>query len=98
MANTAWIVELNIKPDRLKEFMNEIHAMAATTLEKEEGCLRFEVMPHKEEPNRIILVEIYADDAALKVHQESEHMAAFRSRVGDMIAERTPHHCEISTG
>jgi len=41
-------------------------------------------------------VEAYADDAALDAHWSSDHMAAYRENVKDMITGRVPHRCDLA--
>ena len=64
MGRVALVVELDIAPERLDEFLAIVRPHGARSLEVEEGCLRFEVMIPRGEPDRVMLVELYADDEA----------------------------------
>jgi quinol monooxygenase YgiN len=96
MATIGWIVELEIEATRTAEFEQLIRRHAANCLEKEPGgCLRFEVFRERDASNRFVLVEIYANDEALKAHQESAHMNAFREQAKDMFLSRKAHHTDL---
>jgi (4S)-4-hydroxy-5-phosphonooxypentane-2,3-dione isomerase len=96
MAEVALVVELEIEPDRLEEFLEVVRAHGARSREREPGCLRFDCLRPREAQSRVILVEVYADDAALESHWASDHMADYRRRVEGMIRSRTAHRCDFA--
>ncbi|MDX1529073.1 MAG: putative quinol monooxygenase [Gammaproteobacteria bacterium] len=95
MAKVVLVVELEISPDSLKTFVDIVTKHGANSLKIEEGCLRFEVLKPRESENKVILVEMYADDAALDAHWNSDHMAAYRKKVSEMILSRVAHRCDL---
>ena len=60
------------------ELLMLIKEHAQRCREWEPDCLRFDIMVPREEGNRIILYEIYKDQAALDAHLKSKHMEKFR--------------------
>lgn len=89
------IVHLEIKPDYFDEFISIAMAHGQNSLAKEGGCQRFEVMLPQDEPNTVILVEVYKDDAAIESHLQSEHMAEYLRKTGAMILDRRRYRCRV---
>ena len=56
---------------------------------KEAGNVRFEVYRHQDDPTRLIVLEIYRDEDALKFHGESEYVQAWRAAVKAYTDEYT---------
>lgn len=96
MAKVVLVVELDIEPGQLRSFLDIVTRHGANSVKIEEGCLRFEVLKPREPEDKVILVEMYTDDAALESHWNSEHMAAYREKVGSMIKSRTAHRCDLA--
>jgi quinol monooxygenase YgiN len=68
------IVEYETRDGREAEFTALIRDHAGWTLHEEPGCLRFEVLKPVEPdgtpiPNRLMISELYADEAALAAHK-----------------------------
>ncbi len=95
MAKVVLVVELEISPGSLEAFIDIVTKHGANSMKIEEGCLRFEVLKPREAENKVILVEMYADDAALDSHWNSDHMAAYRKKVSEMILSRVAHRCDL---
>jgi autoinducer 2-degrading protein len=62
---------------------------ARTSLEREPGCLRFDVYREKTDATLFFLSEVYADQAALDAHRQTEHFLTFRLQTADWITSRT---------
>ncbi len=95
MAKVVLVVELEIAPREFEAFVDIVTKHGANSLKIEEGCLRFEVLKPRESKNKVILVEMYADDSALDAHWNSEHMAAYRKKVSGMIVSRVANRCDL---
>ena len=66
---------------------------------KEAGCALYRFAWDMEFPNRIIIVEEWASDEALKAHFVSPHMAAFQKAMsGFKIVGRSLKRYEVSSG
>ena len=96
MGKVVLVVELEIDPKHFDTFVDIVTRHGANSLEIEEGCLRFEVLRPRESKDKLILVEMYADDAALDAHWNSDHMAAYRKRVSEMIVSRVANRCDLT--
>lgn len=64
----AIIVEFDVKPDCRAEFEAKLRHDAADTL-RDEGCYRMEVLQVRGAPNRMVLSELWRDDAAIEAHR-----------------------------
>jgi len=93
---TGLVVHLEIVPSQRDLFVAIARAHAVRSLQLEAGgCLRFEVFVPVTSETQVILVEQYADDAALETHWNSTHMAEYSSRVEAMITNRTRYRCVV---
>jgi len=61
-------VDWMIKPQSIALFKDKITAQAADSVKEEEGCLRFDVCEATDGVGRFLLYEVYASEAAFKVH------------------------------
>ena len=59
------IVDLQVRPDRVEEFLEGIHDQRPRLPARRAGCLRFDVHRDTEDPHRFLLYEIYADAGRL---------------------------------
>lgn len=80
------IVTLDVRQDRIDEFVDGITANARASLADEPGCLRFDVHRSLTEPNRFHFYEIYRDQAAFEVeHRAAPHYAEWRGVVDSCV-------------
>jgi (4S)-4-hydroxy-5-phosphonooxypentane-2,3-dione isomerase len=79
------LVEFVIKREMMGEFRQLITDNARSSLESEPGCRRFDVLSVQDEPSRIILYEIYADEAAFDRHLQTHHYKIFAEASKSMI-------------
>lgn len=86
--NFVLVVEFTLQPDAFERFAPLIAENARKSVALEPGCLQFDVARALEAPDRILLYEVYADEAAFNAHSKMPHVAEFFSAAGDMIAER----------
>jgi autoinducer 2-degrading protein len=74
------IVNLTVRPDRVEEFLDGIHANALASVRNEPGCLRFDVHRSTEHPHRFVLYEIYDSPGAFYTqHRNEPHYVAWRA-------------------
>ena len=66
------LVEVEVKPERLDEFL-EVMRQDAAGSRTEPGCLRFDVMQDQENPCKFTLYEVYKDAAAAAAHRDFPH-------------------------
>ena len=86
LIHTAHLV---CRPDVADEFHARLARHAATSVEREAGCLQFNVYRETADPTLFLLHEVYADQAALDAHRQTEHFAAFRRDTAEWVTSRT---------
>lgn len=93
MSELSVIVEFETQPGREEEFIAIISDHARRTLQEEAGCLRFEVIKPIERdgtpiPYRVMVNELYANEAALTIHENNPRMAPLRETLKPLLASR----------
>jgi autoinducer 2-degrading protein len=87
----ALVVSIECPPGTRERFLEAIRAQASASLEREPGCVRFDVCESVNHPERFVLYEVYEDEAAWEAHPATEHFARWRqaSEELDLRIERT---------
>lgn len=85
MPHCVVFVRFEIEPGRRDEFLPMIEASAASSLADEPGCRRFDVVLPNDEPDVVLLYEVYDDAASLTRHQQTPHYARFGSQSKELI-------------
>ena len=82
------IVSLQIRPDRVGDFLPAIERQSSLTLREEEGCLQFEVLRDAEDPAHFVLYEVYEDENAYRVvHRSAPYFPEWRAAVEACLEE-----------
>jgi (4S)-4-hydroxy-5-phosphonooxypentane-2,3-dione isomerase len=78
-------VDIAVVPDQLQGFLaaTEENAVASR---RELGVVRFDVLSDRADPNHVVLVEIYRDEAAAAAHKDTGHYQRWRDIVAQMMA------------
>ena len=66
------LVEVEVKPERLDEFL-EVMRQDAVGSRTEPGCLRFDVMQDQENPCKFVFYEVYKNAEAAAAHRDYPH-------------------------
>ena len=93
MPQISIIVEYETHEGREPEFTALVRDHARRTLFEEDGCLRFEVLKPVDAdgapiPNRLMVSELYADQAAVDLHGSNPRLEAVRAAFGPMLKSR----------
>ena len=73
--------------------LDALAAHKARCLRDEPGSLKFEIMIPHDDDNRVLLYEVYRDDAAFEVHRNSPSIAQFREETDGMIVDLRVTKC-----
>lgn len=79
-------VAIKVKPESLDAFLAATRANAEAS-RQEPGVVRFDVFQQLDDPNQVLLVEIYHEQAGHAAHRETAHFAKWRDTCTDMMAE-----------
>ena len=87
MSNSLLIVHVDIAvlPEQLHPLLAATSQNADASRD-EPGVLRFDVLSDRADPNHVVLVEIYRDEAAAAAHKETAHYQRWRDVVAPMMA------------
>src|SRR5450759_7696 len=83
------VATLRIKPEFRERFMEAMLDDARGSVENERGCFQFSVTQDKTDPNRIVLFEVYRDEAAFDTHKQAPHFVRWNESVKDCFAAPT---------
>jgi quinol monooxygenase YgiN len=79
-------VHVRVKSDCIEAFKEATLDNARHSV-KEPGIARFDVIQHKDDPTRFVLVEVYRSEEATVAHKETGHYATWRERAAPLMAE-----------
>lgn len=71
------VVTAEVKPENFEALMHAMKTVARASLGNEPGCLQFDILTDQVEPSKLMLYEVYADEAASLAHQQTPHFQAF---------------------
>ncbi|WP_435927911.1 (4S)-4-hydroxy-5-phosphonooxypentane-2,3-dione isomerase [Dryocola sp. BD613] len=80
------LVEINIKPERVNEFLDVFRANHEGSI-KEPGNLRFDVLQDPEVPTRFFIYEAYQNDEAVLAHKQTPHYLACVAKLDEMMSQ-----------
>ena len=76
------------KPGMREKFVGEVDSSGTlASIRGEKGCGGYEYFASLEDPDRLFLLEQWADEEALTVHQSSPGMAALRTIKEKYVAD-----------
>jgi len=79
------LAKLEIDPAQLDNYKAALKEEVETALRVEPGVLMLYAMADKENPTRITLLEIYADQTAYQAHLQSPHFRKYKTGTKDMV-------------
>ena len=79
-------VTAQVKPEHVKEFLEVVRYDAEHSEKDEPGCLRFDVIQDRDDPNRFYFYEVYRDEAALEAHRQTPHFKFYFEKVQPWLA------------
>lgn len=80
-------VFVHVKPECIDDF-KAICADNSGNSRQEPGCVRFDVIQQKDDPQRFVLMEVYRTSEDVDNHKQTDHYHRWRETVEDMQVER----------
>eukprot|EP00446_Apocalathium_sp_SHHI-4_P041120 CAMPEP_0177341860 /NCGR_PEP_ID=MMETSP0368-20130122/26731_1 /TAXON_ID=447022 ORGANISM="Scrippsiella hangoei-like, Strain SHHI-4" /NCGR_SAMPLE_ID=MMETSP0368 /ASSEMBLY_ACC=CAM_ASM_000363 /LENGTH=279 /DNA_ID=CAMNT_0018803181 /DNA_START=51 /DNA_END=890 /DNA_ORIENTATION=+ len=73
------LVSVEIKPDRIEDFLSAMEVDVTKSRDKaiDPGCLRFDLLRDRDDPNKFVFFECYLDDGAAAHHKTTSHYNAW---------------------
>ena len=84
------VVNIRIKPEQVARFMPMVLDNARAAL-KEPGCRQFEVLVDPKDKGKVMLFEVYDDEAAFEAHQQTPHFKKYLAEAVPLLASRERH-------
>ena len=82
------LAELEIDPARREEFSTAVRDQIETAIRDEPGVLALHAVFEADDPARVRVLEIYADESAYRAHLETPHFRRFRAVTEAMVRSR----------
>ena len=82
------VAEFEVKPEAIDAFLAAAVADASASVANEPGCRQFDVTRSNDQPNHVLLYEVYDSAAAFDAHLETPHLKVFRDQIEPMVASR----------
>lgn len=82
------LLKTRLQSGTLAPFMDAMRRNAAASVRDEPGCLVFDVLHDRSEPDLVWLYEVYVDEAAFEAHMRTPHYLASRPLVEPLIVDQ----------
>lgn len=89
------IVDFRLKAGAHPDFRRLIDANASASVRDEDGCRRFDVVEPQGEADRVLLYEIYDDEAAFDAHCRTPHYTQFSSASDPLVEHKVVTRCDL---
>jgi autoinducer 2-degrading protein len=93
MPNLAVIGTIETAPGKRDEVLTALKAHKERVLKDEPGILKFEILVPREDDARILLFEVYQDDATFELHRTKPSITQFREETSGMGVKIAATRC-----
>ena len=91
----AIIVDFELKPGAQPAFRRLVDENARASMLNERGCRRFDVLEPRDATDRVLLYEIYEDEAAFADHLNSLHYESFDRESAPLVNQKSVTRCDL---
>ena len=95
MPKFAIVATIGIAPGRVDEFVSLLIAHRARCLKEEPGTIQFEVLRPHDDTTKVMLHEVYRDEAAFDAHSKGPSIARLREEAAGMVVSRSLTRCTL---
>lgn len=88
-------VDFRLKPGARERFRELVDANATASVRNEAGCRRFDVTEARDEPDRVLLYEIYDSQAAFEDHCRTAHFDEFNTQSAPLVDTKVVTMCDL---
>ena len=89
MSKYALVATIEAADGRMGELMPLLMAHRARCLKYEAGTLQFDFLVPHDDKTKVLLFEVYVDEAAFQVYWQGASIALFREQASGMVAKMT---------
>lgn len=79
-------IEMRAREGKAKDLQQALLDLRAES-RREEGCTSYELSRQLDDPNVVLLYELWETESALDAHNRTPHLAAFRARLDELLIE-----------
>ncbi|QIO72751.1 antibiotic biosynthesis monooxygenase [Rhizobium leguminosarum bv. trifolii] len=83
------MAELEIDPDTLEAYRALLTEEIEASLALEDGVLSLSAVSIRDSPNRIRILEVYADQEAYEAHLRAPHFLKYKNQTAQMVTSLT---------
>ncbi|AXA41332.1 putative quinol monooxygenase [Rhizobium leguminosarum] len=83
------MAELEIDPDTLEAYRALLTEEIEASLALEDGVLSLSAVSIRDSPNRIRILEVYADQEAYEAHLRTPHFLKYKNQTAQMVTSLT---------
>ena len=95
MPKLALVGTIEVAPARKDELVASLKAHGARCLKDEPGTLQMEVLAPRDDSAKVLVYEVYRDDAAFDVHRNGPSLARWREETAGMIVKFSVTRCTL---
>jgi autoinducer 2-degrading protein len=95
MTKVALVGTIEVAQGRKDELVALLMAHRARCLEDEPGTIQIEVLVPREDNPRILVYEVYRDDAAFETHLRGPSIAQWRAETSGMVVSFQVTKCAL---
>ena len=96
MPSLAIVATIEIAPGRRGELLPLLMAHRARCLKDEPGTVQFDVLLPQEGDTKVMIYEVYRDEAALDAHMKGSSLARLRKEAAGMMANVSGTRCAVA--
>jgi quinol monooxygenase YgiN len=79
------IAEIGIDPSGIEAYRSALKEEIDTSVRLEPGVMALHAVSDKDDPARVIVFEIYADESAYQAHLETPHFRKYKAAVERLV-------------
>jgi quinol monooxygenase YgiN len=79
------VAEIEVDPARLEAYHAALKEEIEASVRLEPGVLALHAVAAKDNPARVVVFEIYAEEAAYAAHLKTPHFLAYKDATADMV-------------
>jgi quinol monooxygenase YgiN len=95
MPKLVVVATIEIAPGRFEDYLPLLMGHRARVLKDEPGTLQFEVLQPRDDKTKVMLYEVYRDDAAFEAHLKGASMAKQRQEAAGMTVKVSGTKCSL---
>jgi quinol monooxygenase YgiN len=95
MAKLAIIATIRTVPSKRDEYLKHLKDHAERCLSTEPGTLKFDILVPKEEPDTLMLYEVYASPEAFQTHWTGPSIQQVRQDTAGLQVSLTGVRCDL---